>query len=517
MKGGVTLLAVSTLLLFAALCLGYRDFTADDSYIVCRCAENLVDKGALVFNEGEPVMVFTSPVHVLLNAFLYLITGASLLPYKVLAVIAYLSSVLLVFRLGRRSGPGLLLGGIVVLVSPCVVLWVFGGLETPLLMFFATLLTSRAVGLARQSRRPNGAELAWIYGIAAMALLTRYDSVVFSAVIVAYATLRARSPGLAVRASLPALLVLLLWFMAAFLYYGDIMPVAFYCKTPGFGFERLMRNALYIVQYLWLICYIPGILAVWISCRSLCQWRESVMRAHFMELWWLHAALGLVVIYGLTMATSHMMFGFRFFVPFIPVLAFLLSDLVWRAWEACAASDNSQPAFRRRIVALACVFLLFQCSQGLHTYRFSLNGVAIGECEYRAQGLRAYNSEFMPALAAAADDIRTHWGKTPGSAARQPRIATFAAGLLPYKYKSAYIYEELVSFRHNVHEDLASSSDYVHVIWPRHGTLQAQLPKPVNHYRLVSSMSLVFDGAVEHMEVYYDASPLRHRLKPRVD
>ena len=66
--------------------------------------------------------------------------------------------------------------------------------------------------------------------------------------------------------------------------------------------------------------------------------------------------------------------------------------------------------------------------------------------EYAAQGTAGYTRDFIPAMRRNAADVRAHWERL--NKGRPPRIWTFAAGALPHEYSSAYIFEELVSFRH---------------------------------------------------------------------
>src|SRR5262245_54509226 len=73
-------------------------FTADDAYIYMRYAENLVDTGALVFNQGERVTTMTSPLLALLDALLYALTGATRTAYKVVAVLTWLATLAIVRR-----------------------------------------------------------------------------------------------------------------------------------------------------------------------------------------------------------------------------------------------------------------------------------------------------------------------------------------------------------------------------------------------------------------------------------
>ena len=82
------------LILFGISALFYFNFTAEDAFITYRYAENLVNTGSLVYNEGEPINAMTSPLHAVLSAALFFVTGDTVLSYKILSLILVMLSVL---------------------------------------------------------------------------------------------------------------------------------------------------------------------------------------------------------------------------------------------------------------------------------------------------------------------------------------------------------------------------------------------------------------------------------------
>ena len=114
-----------------------------------------------------------------------------------------------------------------------------------------------------------------------------------------------------------------------------------------------------------------------------------------------------------------------------------------------------------------------------------------------------------------AADTRAHWERL--NKGRPPRIWTFAAGALPHEYRDAYIFEELVSFRHSLSaaRDRASGrtrangeahADYIHA-FTRHGRLNRLLaPVRPRDVELISEQSLHFNGQDEKLLVFYNAS-----------
>jgi hypothetical protein len=209
-----------------------------------------------------------------------------------------------------------------------------------------------------------------------------------------------------------------------------------------------------------------------------------------------------------------MMFSFRFFVPYIPSTAILVVDLIRRASESREIDlKGGRPAylFTGFLLCLA----LFQLYQNVYTYDHSVNGISsIGE--YRALGIRDYVS-FMQILKQEGLDIENHWEGIHGNSGPHPRIITFAAGMLPYTYRESYIYEKLVSYRHcQERYRQRLYADYIHIVAPRQGQVDQQLPKPEDSYFLVSSYEMFFDGSMQKFLVYYNPKPEAHNLSPRI-
>jgi hypothetical protein len=159
--------------------------------------------------------------------------------------------------------------------------------------------------------------------------------------------------------------------------------------------------------------------------------------------------------------------------------------------------------------------MLFQLYQNLYTYNRSVNGISlIGE--YRALGIRDY-VRYMQILKQEAVDIEKHWEMIYGDSGRRPRIITYAAGMLPYTYRDAYIYEKLVSYRH-CHERYRQGlyADYIHILAPRQGQIEEQLPRSEDTYYRVSSYEMFFDGSMQEFLVYYNPKPEPHNLSARI-
>lgn len=481
----------------------YFDFTAEDAYITYRYAENWVNTGSLVYNQGEPINAMTSPLHAVLSAGLFLATGDTVVSNKIISLLLLIVSALLVWY-RYRGQLHLQILALILLFPPSVLLWTYGGLETPILLF----LTTVAVTLAHRPPSFSRNLLCVIFFLAGLAFLTRYDSILFFLPLTLFAASKARSIKDVVIASAGAAILPLTWLFVSFYYYGDLLPTSFYVKTPNGNWQGLIFNGVYIASYLFYVGIIPTVILVFVTLvpkhKSI-----DIPSQHFRSSWWLYIGLALEILYGLTMATHHMMFSFRFFVPYIPSAVILAVDLLRRTFEIGKVELTvGRQAYLFTGFLLFLVF--FQLYQTVYTYNYSVNGISfIGE--YRALGIRDY-VQFMQILKQQAVDIESHWERIRTDS-RPPRIITFAAGILPYTYRESYIYEQLVSYRH-CYERYRQGlyADYLHILTPRQGELDQQLPKSEDSYDLVSSYEMYFDGSMQKFLVYYNPMPEAHNL-----
>jgi arabinofuranosyltransferase len=498
------------LLILIIICISavfYFNFTAEDAYITYRYAENWVNTGSLVYNEGEPINAMTSPLHTILSAALFFVTGNTVLSNKIFSLALLLISALVVWYRYREHFHLQVLVP-VLLIPPSVLLWTFGGLETPILLFLATITV--VLALRPPPFRLN--LLCVIFLLAGLAFLTRYDSILFFLPLTLYVALKARSIKDVVIALAGAAILPLAWLFVSIYYYGDLLPTSFYVKTPKGDLGGVIFNGEYIAAYLLYVGIIPVVALVFVLLVPKHRTIDVLYR-HFKSMWWLYLGLLLEILYGLTMATHHMMFSFRFFVPYIPATVILVMDLLRRSSETRQVDmSTGRPAYL--FTGFLLCLTLFQLYQNVYTYNYSINGISsIGE--YRALGIRDYVN-FIQILKREAFDIEMHWAATNGDR-RLPRINTYAAGMLPYAYRESYVYEQLVSYRHCYQRDQQGlHADYIHIVTPRHGPVDEQLPGPDDNYDLVSSYEMFFDGSMQTFLVYYNPKPEVHNLSVRI-
>lgn len=510
MRNFYAFLQLAILILITVSAVSYFNFTAEDAYITYRYAENWINTGSLVFNEGEPINAMTSPLHAILSAALFLVTGNTVLSNKIISLVLLILATLLVWFRYRKDPPFQVLA-LILLLPACVLLWTFGGLETPILLFLATVTAILA-------DRPPPFRLnllCVIFLLAGLAFLTRYDSILFFFPITLYVASKAQSIKHVSIAVAGAAILPLTWLLVSVYYYGDPLPTSFYVKTPNGNVGGMIFNGVYITGYLFYIGIIP-VAALIFSLLVQNHRIKKVLNGHLKSTWWLYAGLLLQILYGLTMATHHMMFSFRFFVPYIPSTVVLVVDLLRRTTEnGEMPMSTGKPAYL--FTGFMLVLMVFQFYQHVYTYKHSINGISfIGD--YRALSIQDYVI-FMQILRQEAFDIEQHWEMNNRNGGRRaPRILTYAAGMLPYTYRNSYIYEKLVSYRH-CHQRYRQGlyADYIHILSPRLGQVEQQLPGPEASYDLVSSYEMVFDGSLQKFLVYFNPTPEKHNLRAGIN
>ena len=491
-----------------AVCVAFFGFTADDTLIVARYARNLVAGNGLVFNPGEQVSALTSPFHALVLSVLTLVSGAPTTLYKAL------SAGLVIGTLGWMSlrlfatDVERLLFLVLTAASPFVLLWTVGGLETPLLLCVLAVFHARSwrMDAAADDRDPSVA----IYVLAALAFLIRHDSALLTAPVVASQMLACRHSARHWLALSAAALGPIGWLAFAWLQYGDLLPTSFYLKTPGFGLGMLW-GALYlfslaVLSGVWLVLLPAGRSAGGPAGRG-----AGILRANLPVL----IGLGLFLVYGMAAGTKHMMFSYRLFVPVIPVMVL-------------AAMAIGRPvAGAARAAALLAAAAVLQAGLAVYLHTTSLNptvlhvfGPAASRVfEYPQVTLANYAEEFLPAMRRNALDTRAHWQEL-GRDGRVPRVHTFGAGVLPFHYGEAYVLDSLAGYRHDCDYDWPDwrrAADYMHVMWPMHGSLEDQLGPLLDRSELVSRQVIAFDGRTQHLDVYYNPRPEPKRQSDRVD
>lgn len=249
---GWRLACLATVALAVAHLLYYGPRTVDDMFIFLRYAENFAAGDGLVYNVGERVEGYSSPLWVfaLAGAEVFGFDGVSFA--KLLGLGCFLALGLGVYRLGRdllALGPWPALFGCAFLaLNSYVVAWTLLGLETPLYLALMVWLAVLAQRVTRPTtKEPRSRDVVALSVVAALFVLARPEAPLFAAFIAAGVLLpadsreelwarvrRARWPALAAVTSWVALL------LVRRAYFGLWFPHTAYAKPGGgFGWFRL--------------------------------------------------------------------------------------------------------------------------------------------------------------------------------------------------------------------------------------------------------------------------------------
>jgi hypothetical protein len=241
----------------------YTDHVWEDYYITYRSSKNLATGHGLVFNHGDKLHTFTSPLGVLLPAASSLLAGnssdqAALWIFRVMCAAAFGGAAALLFSLARRlgfAGPAALFPVAALLIDAKALDFTINGMETAfMLLFLACALRAHFSPGPRQ----------WLHLGAAWAGLmwTRPDSFIYVGLIAAGVWLfnrpeltggnRRQLIALFVRAGVLTTLLYGPWLLWAGWYYGTPVPHTITAKG-GIGEGRsVMGLLLTIVQLPWL-------------------------------------------------------------------------------------------------------------------------------------------------------------------------------------------------------------------------------------------------------------------------
>ncbi len=230
--------------------------TIDDAFITFRYSRNIVSGAGFVYNPGVYTLGTTTPLYTLLMASISAITGGQDFPWYALTVNALAATgtaallVLIVRQLTGNLWMGLVIGALWG-ISPVSVTFAVGGMETSLNNLWLV-----AAFYAFLVKRP-----VWLGVLAALAFLTRIDTVIFTGPLLLYHLgehwLTARDKPLIERIPwrtwLAGLLVVLPWLLFAWAYFGSPVPNSISAKSvayvlpAGSAFTQLFRA--YIVPF----------------------------------------------------------------------------------------------------------------------------------------------------------------------------------------------------------------------------------------------------------------------------
>lgn len=251
-KWCVLALAVLLPVAFAA----FTGHAWEDYFITLRTSRNLVEGQGLVFNPGERVHTFTSPLGVLVPALCTWVAGAgheeaALWLFRAISIAMLAAAAGLIWRraetlrlgaLGRTMFFGLMLA------DAKLTDFAINGMETGLLVFFVVLLWS-------ELEAPDGPRVGPLAAALAGLMWTRPDAFILAgALIVAHLVFRQRPDGTRqihwsrlCRGAVLGGLFYLPWFAWAWWYYGSPVPHTIVAKSNYVSSVHL--SALLLLPY----------------------------------------------------------------------------------------------------------------------------------------------------------------------------------------------------------------------------------------------------------------------------
>jgi hypothetical protein len=454
---------------------------ADDAYIVARYAEQWQRGNGLVYNVGERVDMLTSPLHAGVAIALRAVTADVVAAYQIAAaLLVAMVLVAVAWKRWRGDAAGSLFLALT-LASPLVAFWTVGGLETPILLAICTTLACLCV----RAEPATAATAIAVLALSTLAVLTRYDAVLFAGPIGLASAWRYRRDPRVLAIACACAIALGAWLAFSVHYYEDLLPTSFYVKAGHApGARELALGLVYVASFAvlslaWMSLLLPG--------------NKPVSRA-------LAVGIALTLAYGVFAGTKHMLYLYRLFVPFLPALALALIPL--RAGN--------------RAVTLALVALAWQGALAYFIYAYSENPSLslLVESPYRDRetfefshlGAR-HTAAFLSAVEAQVAPVRAHW-----TGNRPPRLVVSTGGMLPYRLPDAYVLEMLASYRHRCRPDLAAMADYQQVIYPAAASDQVAAERRAQGQELVHRQTFRADGLRAEplelaLEIWYQPNP----------
>ncbi len=431
----------------------------------------------------QRVSALTSPLHGLWCALLEVLTGNPLAANKVAGAVIVLFAMLWSNRVSLRAGPFRDLVLLVVLGCPFLAFWTVGGLETGLLA--ATLAVLMALYVTAIDGPPEPRRLLAVSLLASVAFALRYDSVLFTAPVVAHLLWRQRQRS-AILYLLPAAAGLGLFLTFWYRFFDTLLPTSFYVKSPATEGNLLRGGLYYEASY-----FILLLGALWI------RWplRASVaFRVVSGSVGGASIGLALVAAYAISAGTVHMMFGYRMLVPYLAVFSI---------WFGRILETEDPPGAARLAIAsllppsLLAIIWTVSLNPSVYDFVWARPRNLPAPVEFARLPLSGY-FDYLDALRLNAVDLAADWQHRDGVGA--PVLTTYAGGVVPYLIGDAYTYEQLISFRlhcpavglHDTVFAYAGAANYVQLIIPEVGSIEAQIGSLAPRLQLISRRSFDF-------------------------
>jgi arabinofuranosyltransferase len=344
----------------------------DDSYIILRYADNLASGHGLVFNIGDRVEGFTSPLWVMCLGILAFLDLDLVLACQILGTLFGLAAILVLFFLGRHhlsSQQGVLVLCALMLflaTNPSLVYWSWSGMDTACFTF---LLTASFFAFLQQVEGTGTMVRSGTWFLLATAARLDMLSVLPVYLLFILYSNRHRKQLLwrkyvSFLGPLMSLPILFLW---RYHYYGSLLPNTYYAKVGvavgtllesglAYAFRFALAHNLHLLGPL----FLGALVLLRPSRRLRAQWAFTLV------------TMGMWALYVVWVGGDHFAM-FRFFVPILPLLAFLMASMI--DWIA----QSSDIRNRRNMIGASILLTIALCGLNYSVYVFHEGKRATGE------------------------------------------------------------------------------------------------------------------------------------------
>ncbi len=357
--GALQLSAIFCALVCAAwLLYANRSFYHDDAYITLRYVWNFLHGNGIVWNTGEYVQGYSNFLQLALVSALGFAGVDLVVASRMIGLMAFGMLILVLWLFIRFFSPRKDLAHLPLIFTLCsapMIIWSIGGLGETLLALFSS--TGCLLFLAALDH-PGNRRMLVASGIClALGYISHPDGLVFVGLSLLWllGTWKSRPLQSAVAFALPCLLILGLYTLWLFFYYGDIVPNTFYAKASNFTIGRLASGWRYILSYTLQAPYLP-ILVVAALISGLAT-RKLLWNAKLTYLALIISAYSAFIVF---IGGDHMR-TFRLVLPLIVPLSYMLYLLL----------DSLFDTSKRNAILVITVVALLLC--GLQPWQFLLN------------------------------------------------------------------------------------------------------------------------------------------------
>ncbi len=290
----------------------------DDGYIFLRYARNWANGLGPVFNPGERVEGFSSPLWTALltpGELLFQGSGGFGIALGVVSASLMLTLFVREISLETRSSMAGLVFGLVLACSPGIAFWACSGMDMSL---FSAWVFAVLLGTCRDQQRARASKLTSV--LLALLCLTRMEGLLLFGLVAFVHLLRRHAVGWL---ALP-LATTLAGLAARRAYFGDWLPNTFYAKAAGNTWLNLSNGLAYTARAA--LVHSPVLVLVlilsWLHLRSRTEKQQTSLLPFFLFVpgW---------IIYVAGVGGDHFRLH-RFWLPIIPCLAYLAVVLAAR-------------------------------------------------------------------------------------------------------------------------------------------------------------------------------------------